>query len=93
MANQVIKSDGTKAPFDAEKIKKSIELAGQDVGLPAERVAELVVQVSPVVLELASKKEEIASSELKNIVLRELDRVEPAASAAWRKYDQTKAAH
>jgi transcriptional regulator NrdR family protein len=31
MANQIIKKDGSKEPFNVEKIKKGIRLAGQVV--------------------------------------------------------------
>lgn len=90
MANQVIKQDGTKEPFDAEKITKAIASAAAEGGLSEERANEVIRQVSAVALELAATKEEIATSELKEKILSELDRVEPAVAAAWRKYDQAR---
>ncbi len=90
MANQVIKKDGTKEPFDSEKIRKSIEDASKEAGLSAERVNEVVSQASSSVLELAASKDEIATSELAEKISSELDKIEPAAAAAWRKYEQEK---
>ena len=88
MAQQVIKRDGTKEPFDVEKIKKAIEAAASRTDLALERVSELVGQVSGAVLQLAAGKEEITTSELREKALSELDKVEPTVAESWRKYDQ-----
>jgi transcriptional regulator NrdR family protein len=88
MAQQVIKRDGTKEPFDAGKIKGAIESAAGRTGLTPERVAEVVKQVSGVVLQFAADKEEVATSELREKALAELDKVEPSVAESWRKYDQ-----
>lgn len=88
MADQVIKKDGTKEPFDAEKIRKSIAAAAEQAGLSEERKNEVVEQVATTVIQVAGGKEEIATSELREKILSELDRVEPSVSAAWRKHDQ-----
>jgi len=90
MANVVIKKDGTKQPFDPEKIKNSIKMAAQQAGLAEDRVNEIVGQVSVTALQLFAGKEEIATSEIRDKVLSELDNVEPSVSAAWRKYDEEK---
>jgi len=90
MALNVIKKDGAKEPFDAEKIKKSIGAAAELANLSEERKNEIVEQVSAVAIQMAGEKEEIATSEIKEKILSELDRVEPAVSAAWRKYEQEK---
>lgn len=88
MATQVIKKDGTKQPFDAEKIKNSIAAAAVRTDLPAERQTEVVEQVAAKVIQLAGEKEEIATSEIGESILSELDVIEPAVSEAWRKYNQ-----
>ncbi|TSC75736.1 MAG: hypothetical protein G01um101430_230 [Parcubacteria group bacterium Gr01-1014_30] len=88
MATQVIKKDGTKQPFDAEKIKRAIALACQEGGCSEERTAEVVGQVSGSAVALADSKDEIATSELRDKILAELDSAEPAAAEAWRKHDQ-----
>lgn len=88
MAQQVIRRDGTKEPFDIEKIKKAIESAAGRTGLTPERVAEVVKQVSDIILQFAAGKEEIATSELREKTLSELDKVELSVAESWRKYDR-----
>lgn len=88
MATQVIKKDGTKQPFDAEKIKNAIAAAAVRTDLPEERQKAVTEQVAAKVIQLAGKKEEIATSEIREAIISELDVVEPAVSEAWRKYDQ-----
>lgn len=90
MATQVIKKDGSKQPFDAEKIKRAIEGAAREAGLPDDKISQVVTEVSGIVLGKASTQEEITTSEIKSITLNELDRVEPSVSAAWRTYEQSK---
>lgn len=92
MATSVIKRDGSKQAFDEVKLRKSVEAACADAGLAADRTAEVVSQVAPVVLAAAADKEEIATAELKQMILAELDKAEPAAAAAWRAHDEKKAA-
>ncbi|RLC38062.1 MAG: transcriptional regulator [Candidatus Nealsonbacteria bacterium] len=90
MAKEVIKKDGRREPFDPEKIKNSIRKAADGTDLSEERKNEVVQQVAQVVIQMAEEKEEIATSEIREKILSELDRVEPSVSAAWRKYDETK---
>jgi len=88
MAKEVIKKDGAKEPFDAEKIKNSILGAAQRTELSEERKNEVVEEVAAAVIQMAEEKDEIATSEIKAKILSELDIVEPAVSEAWRKYEQ-----
>ena len=88
MAKEVIKKDGAKEPFDAEKIKNSILGAAQRTELSEERKNEVVEEVAATVIQMAEEKDEIATSEIKEKILSELDIVEPAVSEAWRKYEQ-----
>lgn len=88
MATQVIKNDGTKEPFDSGKITRAIEAAAKEAGLAEGEISAVLSQVSGAALELAASKEEIATAELKDKILSELDKVQPSVAAAWRKYDQ-----
>ncbi|XOB46305.1 MAG: ATP cone domain-containing protein [Candidatus Nealsonbacteria bacterium] len=90
MAREVIKKDGTREPFDPEKIRKSIVVAAEEANLPEERKNEVVEKVATAVIQMADAREEIATSEIKEKILSELDSIEPTVSAAWRKYDQEK---
>ncbi len=86
MASQVIKKDGIKQPFDAEKIRKAIGLAAEQAGLSEERKNEVVEQVATVAIQLADTKEEIATSEIKEKILSELNNIEPSVASVWREY-------
>jgi len=90
MAKEVIKKDGRREPFDPEKIKNSIRKAADGTDLSDERKNEVVQQVAQVVIQMAEGKEEIATSEIRERILSELDRVEPSVSAAWREYEKEK---
>lgn len=88
MANEVIKKDGTKEPFDAGKIRKSITAATNMTDLSEERKNEIVEQVATATIEMAGGKREITTKELREKILNELDRIEPSVSEAWRRYDR-----
>ena len=90
MATSVTKKDGSKQSFDEGKIKGSIQLACQDAGISPERTAEIVNQVLPSVLTVAAAREEVATSELREAILREMEAKEPAAAEAWRKHETAK---
>jgi len=92
MATNVIKRNGSTQPFDAAKVRRSIELAVQDAALSSDRTDEVVNQILPVALAAANSKEEITTSELRDIILDELKKAEPAAAEAWRKYAEGKGA-
>lgn len=87
---EVIKKDGVKEPFSPEKIKKSIAGAAQQADIPEERKEEVVFQVAGTVIPILEGKEEIDTKDIKQVVLDELDRVEPAVASAWRKYEEGK---
>ncbi len=89
MANEVIKRDGSREAFSEEKIRNAIRAASQEAGLAEDRVNQLVDQIVQTALQTAAAKNEIATSEIAEIILRELDSVEPAAAAAWRRHDQS----
>jgi transcriptional regulator NrdR family protein len=90
MAKEVIKRDGSRQPFDAEKIKNAIRAAGAETDVADEEIEKAVEQVMVSVLQVAGEKEVISTAEIKEKVLSELDTIKPAISEAWRKYDREK---
>jgi len=90
MAQLVTKADGTREPFDVGKIRHAIEAAAMAAELSGERVAELVRDVSVQVLEFAAVRDEVDTADIKRVILKELDAVEPLAAAAWRQYDEAR---
>ncbi|MBI1960757.1 MAG: hypothetical protein HYS43_00555 [Candidatus Liptonbacteria bacterium] len=90
MANEVIKKDGRREPFDGDKIRRSIEMASRDAGLPANRVSEITERVAESAIQFATDKDEVTTGELRERILTELNDVEPSVADAWRRYDETK---
>ena len=87
---EVIKKNGTKEPFDPEKIRKSIAGAAQRTNIPEERKNEVVEQVAAAVIPILEGREEIETREIRETILSELDRTEPGVANAWREYEQEK---
>jgi len=90
MATEVIKKDGSKEPFSAEKIMNSIDAAAEDAKLSHELGDAIIEEVSDTVIEFAKAKESVTTTEIKDKILAELDRLAPSVSAAWRAYDAKK---
>ena len=90
MAKEVIKKDGSREPFDAGKIKGSIAGAAKRTSLSEERKNEVVEEVANLAIAFADTREAITTSEIREKILSELDRIEPSVSAAWRAYGQEK---
>ncbi|MFH1714374.1 MAG: ATP cone domain-containing protein [Candidatus Nealsonbacteria bacterium] len=88
MISTVIKTNGQREPFDAEKIKKAISMASSGAGVSEERKNELVEEVTDSVIRIVDSRDEVTTSELRAKILGELDQLEPSVSAAWRKYDE-----
>lgn len=89
MANFVIKKDGTRVPFDAEKIKTAIMAAASQAGLPEEDSVSITQKVLDSVSLAFADVEEVATSEIKEKVLSELDVISPEVSTSWRKYAES----
>jgi len=92
MTNFVIKKDGTKIPFDSEKIKSGIMAAALEAGLSEDEQKDVAEKVSSTVIMALESKEEVSSSEIKDMILSELDASSPSVAESWRKYEQTKGA-
>jgi transcriptional regulator NrdR family protein len=90
MVEEVIKKDGSKEPFDINKIKESIEAACSDAGLNPDKKAELVEKITNKIIETLQDKTEITSLELRDKILGELDLYAPEVAASWRDYEITK---
>ncbi|OGZ71922.1 MAG: hypothetical protein A2908_02465 [Candidatus Staskawiczbacteria bacterium RIFCSPLOWO2_01_FULL_38_12b] len=91
MITTVIKKDGTKVPFDLERMKSSIAAAAEDAGLLEEEKNSAVEQISSSVIIGLGSKEAVSSSEIKGKILAELEVSYPDIAQAWKKYEQSKA--
>lgn len=92
MAKEVIKRNGKRVPFRAEKIKKSIRLACKDARISAVRTKQVVSKVSRPVLKFCAKRKAVKTSVLKKKILAGLRKTEPTAAKAWLKYEKRRRA-
>lgn len=90
MANLIIKKDGSKEPFDIEKLKKGILAASLQAGLSEEESKNIASDVSTVIMDFVDEKEEVLGAEIRMMTLEKLDEMAPSVSAAWRKYEESK---
>jgi len=90
MANFVIKKSGEKEPFDPMKIEAAIRAAASEANLTDEKIESLVNRVTAIIIEMATQKDEIATSEIKDRILKELDVLEPSVAEAWRRFEGAK---
>lgn len=90
MINQVIKKDGSKEPFDIEKIKNGVRLSSQQAGLDEIKQSEVIEKIAAKIAEIFKDKEEIMTIEIRDKILEELDAYAPSVSVAWRDYESHK---
>lgn len=89
MTKFVIKKDGSKEPFDIEKLRRSIIVNIQDAALPEKRVQGVTKRVLSAVTNFVKESEkELATAEIKKKILSEFDVIEPSVSKAWRDFDE-----
>ncbi len=88
MVKTVIKRNGTRVPFDKDKIRKTVVVAARDAGLSADSAQVAANRVISTVIQYTSNQEEIFTDELRNLILDGLDEFAPSVSRAWREYDQ-----
>ena len=88
MANFIIKKDGTKEPFNPQKINNAVIAAAIEAGLVAEEVAEIAEEVSSTVDQSVANLNEVLGVEIMARVLSQLDAIAPIIANAWRKHDK-----
>jgi transcriptional regulator NrdR family protein len=90
MITQVIKKDGKKEPFDVEKIKQNIIAASKEAGLEEAKQKEIAETVSDKVLKTFQEQAEVTHTEIRDLILKELDISAPVVAETWRKYETNK---
>jgi len=84
-----VKRDGKKQVFMPGKIRKAIEMAAKDIGMPIAKRKELIREVAEPVIKHYKNKRTRASA-LRKAVLGRIDRRAKAVSVAWRRHDRKK---
>jgi len=90
MVNFVTKKDGSRVPFDREKMNASIMAACNDAEIPEDKTDAVIKEISGLVLMDLEKSEEVSSTEIKNMILSQLDTLHPEVANAWRHYEEGK---
>jgi len=90
MANFVIKKDGSKEPFDADKIKHGVSMAAAQAGLTAEEAEALADKAAVSVQESTAGAEEVQVTDIREKILSFLDTSAPKVAEAWRSYEASK---
>jgi len=90
MANFVIKKNGERVPFDSEKIKNGIMAAALRAGLSDQEATDITGKVLSSVNMAFEGQEEVATTEIRDKILSELDESQSAVAQSWRKYEESK---
>jgi transcriptional regulator NrdR family protein len=88
MPKQVQKRKGYQEEFLVEKLKRSIENAARDAGLPENKIFQVVEEISSYVLENIKDLESVDTQSLRTLILNKLDEIYPEVANSWRKYDK-----
>jgi len=88
MSNFIIKKDGSKEPFDIQKIKNAIVTAGEQAGLTVEEGKKIAEEVSDTIARSIANLNEVLGAEIRARALSQLDAISPAVAGAWRRYDE-----
>jgi len=88
MPKQVQKRKGYQEEFQVEKLRRSIENAARDAGLPEDKVFQIVEEISSYVLENVKDLESVDTQSLRTLILNKLDETYPEVANVWRKYDK-----
>jgi transcriptional regulator NrdR family protein len=74
-------------PFEEQKLVGSIKKAMIDARLSVEDLQEQIKTLRDAVMSQIGNKEEIDVSEIRTIILSELEKNKQAAAVAWRAFD------
>jgi transcriptional repressor NrdR len=83
----VIKKDGKKEPFNIGKIMISIQKAALDAGLPASLISAKARQISEKINAWSKTKTVIETSEIRSLVLSEMEKKDQEIAGSWRRFD------
>jgi len=84
----VIKSDGKKQPFKAEKIINSIEKAVKDAGFNPQEKTGAIDHASRDAIQMAQNMNQVETKEIRNTILNDLEQDEPQIANTWKQYER-----
>lgn len=83
----VIKRDGRTELYDSSKVRKSIEKAVLDADKSIDGNKPMIIQLVNDVNTKVRTDGRIESKEIRDMILFDLDRLDPATSGSWRRFD------
>jgi transcriptional regulator NrdR family protein len=86
----VVKRNRRRQKFDGAKLRRSIDRACLEAGLPAAKRRALVEKVAREVVAIADEQDRVRTVVLREWVLYRLDKAAPAVSRCWRDHDREK---
>ena len=84
----VVKRNGKKEPFRAQKLRKSIENAVSDAGFTITDQMKTIEHATQDAENLARNRNEISTTELRNEVVNDLESDAPKVAQTWRNYEK-----
>ena len=91
---RVVKRKGSIEPFEADKIKGSLQRATLDAGFSLEEkqdiIDEVYAKVNKQLDEKVDEEGKIKSETIKVCLLAELDECEPYIARSWRNFESKK---
>lgn len=84
----VVKRNGKKEPFRAQKLRKSIENAVSDAGFTITDQMKTIEHATQDAENLARNRNEISTKELRNEVVNDLESDAPKVAQTWRNYEK-----
>jgi transcriptional repressor NrdR len=87
---KVKKRNGDTEPFDPEKVKRSIEKAAIDAGYNLKGMGDLnlIDEVTKGIVEETREKNEIESTSIRKIILKQLENEESSIAKSWKKFEK-----
>ena len=90
MANFVTKKDGTRVPFDIEKIKHAVASSAMEAEISEEEAKKAADEVANSITATFDGIEEVSSTEIREKIMAELEATHPIVAESWRKYEEGK---
>jgi len=86
----VVKRNRRRQKFDPKKLRRSIDRACLEAGLPPAKRRSLVAKIAREVVAIVDAQSRVRSVVLREWVLFRLDKAAPDVSRCWRDHDREK---
>lgn len=84
----VIKRNGKREPFNAQKVEKAVENAITEAGFSVTQKMRAIEHATSDAENIAKNRNEVKAEEIRNEVVNDLESDAPEAAQAWRNYER-----